>query len=129
MLRETSPVNNVRPEGITEPPTNQFIPGSTGAHITTISDKTVDPRTKIEAAGLLEKLMTQLAQPAQGKNEAAILAALKRLEPNINATGARYDLLAIPQDNSDKSILVVDFVTTNEASAVWREKHLHFLLD
>ena len=41
------------PEGITEPPTNQFIPGSTGAHITTISDKTVDPRTTIEAAGLL----------------------------------------------------------------------------
>jgi hypothetical protein len=137
MLKETmaglvvqaSPVHNVRPEGITEPPTNQFIPGSTGAHITTISDKTVDPRTKIEAAGLLEKLMTQLAQPAQGKSDAAILAALKRLEPNINATGARYDLLAIPQDNSDKSILVVDFVTTNEASAVWRDKHLEFLLN
>ena len=47
------PVHNVRPEGITEPPTNQFIPGSTGAHITTISDKTVDPRIKFEAAGLL----------------------------------------------------------------------------
>ena len=73
--------------------------------------------------------MTQLAQPAQGKNEAAILAALKRLEPNTNATGARYDLLAIPQGNSDKSILVVDFVTTNEASAVWRDKHLEFLLN
>ena len=73
--------------------------------------------------------MTQLAQPAQGRNEAAILAALKRLEPNTNATGARYDLLAIPQGNNDKSILVVDFVTTNEASAVWRDKHLEFLLE
>ena len=126
---EASPVHNVRPKGITEPPTNQFIPGSTGALITTISDKTVDPRIKIEAASLLEKLMIQLAQPARGTNEVAILAALKRLEPNINATGARYDLLAIPQDNNDRSLLVVDFVTTNEASAVWCDKHLQFLLD
>ena len=68
MLKETmaglvvqaSPVHNVRPEGITEPPTNQFIPGSTGTYITTISDKTIDPRIKIEAAGLLEKLLIQL---------------------------------------------------------------------
>ena len=47
--------------------------------------------------------MIQLAQLARGTNEAAILAALKRLEPNVNATGARYDLLAIPQDNNDRS--------------------------
>ena len=100
-----------------------------GAHISTISDKTVDSRVKIEAASLLEKLMIQLAQPARGTNEVAILAALKRLKPNVNATGARYDLLAIPQDNNDRSLLVVDFVTTNEASAVWRDKHLQFLLD
>ena len=80
-------------------------------------------------AGLLEKLMIQLVKPDRGVNEAATLAALKRLEPNANATGARYDLMAIPQDNSDKSVLLIDFVTTNEASSVWREKHLQFLLD
>ena len=37
--------------------------------------------------------------------------------------------MAIPQDTRDRSILLIDFVTTNEASAVWREKHLQFLLD
>ena len=52
-----------------------------------------------------------------------------RLEPNASVTGARYDLLAILQDTRDRSILLIDFVTTNEASAVWREKHLQFLLD
>ena len=40
-------------------------------------------------------------------NEAAILAALKRLEPNANAIGARYDHMAIPQDSNDKSVLKV----------------------
>ncbi len=75
---QASPVHSVRPEGITGPPTNQLIPGSTGAHITTISDKTVYPRIKLEAAGLLENLMIQLVQPDRGMNEAAILAALKK---------------------------------------------------
>ncbi len=79
----------------------------------------VDPRVKIDAAGLLEKLMIQLAHPSPEVNEVAIGAALKRLEPNASATGARYDLLAIPQDTRDRSILLIDFVTTNEASAVW----------
>ena len=73
--------------------------------------------------------MIQLAHPAPEINEVAIRAALKRLEPNVSATGARYDLLAFPQDTKDKSMLLIDFVTTNEASAVWREKHLQFLLD
>ena len=73
--------------------------------------------------------MIQLAHPAPEANEVAIRAALKRLEPNASATGARNDLLAIPQDTRDRSILLVDFVTTNEASAVWREKNLQFLLD